>query len=195
RNDHPRCFPMADVQTPQRTRSFWPILLAAGCLLGGTAILALFLWHAFARETPPPPVVAPASTADATAEFPRFCAAVHLYPPPDTFPRSAWKDEVERGYLFFSQSGMPLQPPPIDLVVKYYEDRAPLELPVPAITKAPGPAPVRFEHTGFPGPPAPPSEAPPGWHASNANLLHLFHDRRLDLLPPHTPRPLATPLT
>jgi hypothetical protein len=173
---------MADVQTPERTRGFWPILLAAGGLLGGTAILALFLWHTFAQEPPPPPVVSPATKGDATAEVHRFCAACHLYPPPETFPRSAWKDEVERGYLFFNQSGMPLQPPPIDLVVKYYEDRAPLELPVPATTKAPGPAPVRFEPTGNPGPPVPPAEASPGWHVSNVNLVHLFDERRLDVL-------------
>ena len=111
---------MADVQTPQRTRSFWPILLAAGGLLGGTAIVALFLWHTFARETPPPPVVTPASTADATAEVHRFCAACHLYPPPDSFPPGAMKRSAPVVHVSLAEALSKGPPPPGNLAAPIF---------------------------------------------------------------------------
>jgi hypothetical protein len=107
----------------------------------------------------------------------RFCGACHAVPPADTFPRSAWKDEVERGYLFFQQSGMPLQAPPIEAVIQYYQERAPEELPPADIQRVDTPPPVQFERQDFSGPTHPELPA-----ISNVNLVHLYDKRRLDVL-------------
>src|SRR5579864_3458677 len=98
-------------------------------------VAILFLVSAgCARQTPSPP-----KTRDINAQVHKFCGACHAYPPPETFPRWAWKEEVERGYLFFTQSSLALTAPPIDDVVKYYEDRAPEKLPTlrPELSKNP----------------------------------------------------------
>jgi len=125
-----------------------------------------------------PPGKLPARDAgDVSAQVHQFCGACHAYPPPDTFPRSAWKEEVERGYVFFAQSGLAMPAPPIDDVVKHYEDRAPLELPFvrPRLTSAP--LPVRFEPMHIPGPPG---TSPPA--LSNVNLVRLHDTTRPTLL-------------
>jgi len=76
--------------------------------------------------TPAPAVAA----ADVEKEVHAFCgSACHAYPPADTFPRRYWKAEVERGFHFFEQSGRSIAAPPIEAVVRYYERRAPEELP------------------------------------------------------------------
>jgi hypothetical protein len=106
-----------------------------------------------------------------------LCGACHEYPDPSTFPRDAWMGEVVQGYRFFQQAGLPLEVPPMPEVVRYYEERAPRALPPAVIHRAPGPGPVRFEQVHFP--------APPGLSArnvSNINLVHLFDDKRLDVL-------------
>src|SRR5437762_2256531 len=69
------------------------------------------------------------------------------------------------------------RPPPLDAVVKYYEDRAPEELPPARVERAGHPLPVRFAPAETPGPPAPSTPA-----VSNVQLVHLFDDRRLDVL-------------
>jgi hypothetical protein len=107
----------------------------------------------------------------------QFCGACHAYPPPDSFPRDAWPHEVEQGYQFFSQAGMPLHAPPGDQVVQYYQERAPNELPPAHFETAATPPPVRFERTYLS---MPPNLQPVA--VSNVNLVHLFDDRRLDVL-------------
>src|SRR5206468_2509120 len=67
--------------------------------------------------------------------------------------------------------------PPMEQVVRYYEERAPLELPLPVIRRAAGPPPVRFRRTGYAVHPKVPEPA-----VSNVNLVHLFDERRLDVL-------------
>src|SRR5262249_8295938 len=129
-------------------------------------------------STPPsanPPAAPP--TEDIRVGVSRFCGACHAVPPADTFPRSAWKDEVERGYLFFQQSGMPLQAPPIEAVIQYYQERAPEELPPADIQRVASPPPVQFERQDFSGPQHPDLPA-----ISNVNLVHLYDKRRLDVL-------------
>jgi hypothetical protein len=147
------------------------LLAAAG---GGVAL------YFSVSSVPPPPPARPAAvveTGDVTDKVHRFCAACHAYPPPETFPRFAWKDEVERGFIFFRESGMTLEAPPIDAVVKHYEDRAPEKLPLPNLEPAATPPPVRFERVDLPGLP---ELSPPA--ISNVNLVHLADDRRLDVL-------------
>jgi hypothetical protein len=105
---------------------------------------------------PPPPTDGPgeASAEDVEARVHSFCGgSCHAYPPADTFPRRHWRAEVERGFRFFERSGLPLKAPPIESVVRYYEGRAPEELPPIACPVANHPLPVRFEKVGFPNPP------------------------------------------
>src|SRR5439155_22297105 len=92
--------------------------LAYGILLAGSA-------------APPGGLRATTSEArEATAEeVHRLCAACHAYPPPDTFPRSAWRREVKQGYDFFHDDpSYRFDYPPLDAVVRYYEKRAPQTL-------------------------------------------------------------------
>src|SRR5579859_6360725 len=70
------------------------------------------LWY-WLREPPPPadPIVPATSAGDVTQQVHEFCGACHGYPPADTFPRWAWKDEVERGYNFAQRSTLRLKQP------------------------------------------------------------------------------------
>jgi hypothetical protein len=63
-----------------------------------------------------------------TEEVAAFCGACHAVPEPALFPRYAWSDEVTRGYAFYRESGMQLKPPPPAEVLRYYMNRAPMEL-------------------------------------------------------------------
>jgi hypothetical protein len=146
-----------------------------GLFLGGSGLL-LAGCHRAAPEEPPPAHLA-VPVAHIAEETHRFCSACHAYPPPDTFPRSAWKEEVERGYQFFGRSGMPLVAPPIAEVIKYYEAQAPEELPPAAIERASGSPPVHFQPIAIGLPPG--VTAP---HISHVNLVHLSDPRRLDIL-------------
>jgi hypothetical protein len=61
-----------------------------------------------------------------------FCGACHAVPKPDSFPKSAWYDEVRRGYDFYFQSGRSdLHPPPQAEVTTYFRERAPAKLTIP----------------------------------------------------------------
>jgi hypothetical protein len=106
-----------------------------------------------------------------------FCGACHRLPPPDVLPRSRWKESIEQMYTFFSEAGKDLHPPPLDAAVKYYESRAPAELPLLPAAPAAGSVPVRFERITFP---AAPGASPPS--IANVNLVHLFDEQRLDVL-------------
>jgi hypothetical protein len=130
------------------------------------------------RTSQPPPIdVYTQPVADIKERVHTFCGDCHPYPPPDTFPRDAWQLEVERGYRFFSQSGRNLEAPPMDEVVKYYEERAPKELPAAQFETATTPLPVEFEKMQVP---AVAHAEPPA--ISNVNLVHLFNKDRLDVL-------------
>src|SRR5690242_15627817 len=103
----------------RRARRFlWLAVLAvaaaAGCPRGGD---------------PPPPAAAPPPPADFDKQVSLFCTHCHAFPPPDTFPRSAWKEEVEQAYRFAAAANTRVVPPPIDSVVSYFEQRAPDQLP------------------------------------------------------------------
>jgi hypothetical protein len=151
------------------------------------AALPLACWLALSAgcgrtEVPVPPAE---GVVEATAEeVHQFCGSCHAYPPPDTFPRAAWRKEVEQGYNFFALPGRykvdphrPLKVPPLDRVVAYYENRAPEELPLLPKEKPAVPYPVRFGRSDYriPGQPASPA-------ISNVNLVHLWDEQKLDLL-------------
>src|SRR5262249_28738538 len=113
----------------------------------------------------------PDDPADVSEQVHNFCgSSCHAYPPPDSFPRANWRSEVERGYRFAEQAGLTRKVPPIESVVRYYEKRAPEE--VPGTTRPPPsrPLPVRFQKQSYPGPALPPGEK---FAISNVNLVRL----------------------
>src|SRR5581483_10696563 len=97
----------------------------------------------------------------------------HAYPPPDTFPRRHWREEVLRGYRFFEKSDLALRPPPLEAAVRYYEGRAPSELPAARWENSPRPLGVRFERVSYPGP-----KVPSPFAISHVNLVHLTDPKR-----------------
>lgn len=113
-----------------------------------------------------------------TEQVHRLCAACHPYPPAETFPRSAWRKEVKQGYDFFHKDlTYRFDYPSLESVVRYYEKRAPealASLPRPDTSR---PLPFRFER-GEQRPPD--AERSPG--IAHANLVHLFHKDKLDIL-------------
>jgi hypothetical protein len=167
-----------------RGRGLVIALLVAGSLVtAGAAGAGYYVYRIHTAAGPSSP--APASAAadleepvgDIDTQVHNFCGACHNYPPPDTFPKSAWRFEVKQGYEFFNQAGMPLHPPNRDRVIEYFEAQAPEELPPASFENATTPVPVRFEQVTYP---PPPDSSPPA--VSNVNLVHLYDDRRLDIL-------------
>src|SRR5262249_14370808 len=123
----------------------------------------------------------PASAAPqeaSAAQVQKFCGtACHAYPPADTFPRAAWRREIKQAYDFFRSSKLQVDFPSQESVALYYEKRAPAELPLLKFEKPARPLPVTLQRKDY----RPPGqiEAP---SVSNVNLVHLFDERRLDVL-------------
>jgi hypothetical protein len=138
-------------------------------------------WHYYHPEpvppSPSPPGLGTLSKAEVAEQTHQFCGACHHYPPAETFPRQAWKGEVEQGYHFFLESTRRLQPPPIDQVIAYYEDQAPEQLPAAKIEPASAPLSVGFAQVTFPGPPG---SSPP--RISYVQIVPFSDQRRPDLL-------------
>src|SRR5688572_9632240 len=128
---------MSDGSRPAFSR--WWLLVAAAAVSGGLAYAVLAPKPARVTRRPRPP--------EATAEqVHQLCAACHAYPPPDSFPRSAWRKEVKQGYDFFHQDlSYRFDYPPLEAVLAYYENRAPDALPLLPPTRAPRPPTARFE--------------------------------------------------
>jgi FG-GAP-like repeat len=110
-----------------------------------------------------------------------FCGSCHAYPPPETFPRVHWPEEVRRAYDFFRDSDVQMDAPDLERVVAYYQKRAPLALPaIQQAAVAARPLPVMLERAGF-SPPDRPRVA----GVTNVHLAHLSRPDRLDLLVCH----------
>jgi hypothetical protein len=109
----------------------------------------------------------------------QFCGtACHAYPPPDTFPRSAWRREVKQAYDLFGDSNLRIMDfPSQEGVALYYERRAPEVLPLLKNAKPAHALPVRFQRKDYQLPGE--SMAPA---VSHVNLVHLFDNKRLDVL-------------
>jgi hypothetical protein len=120
-----------------------------------------------------PPAPRSVAHADIEKQVHTFCgAACHAYPPADVFPKRYWRTEVERGFRFFEQSGESMPAPPIEAVIRYYEDRAPDELPPADLAPEPQPLPVRFDRVSYPPPPGGTKVA-----VSHLDLVHLSRPR------------------
>jgi hypothetical protein len=165
---------MSDVRARPAKIALWLLTLASAGLAAAAG--AGFYLYKQIPETPQQLSSSPADK-ETEAKVHVFCGHCHAFPPPDTFPRSAWKHEVEQGFSFFDLYAPPLHPPPQEATIKYFQDRAPAELPPAQIEYASAPLPVRFEPVTFP---APPDVDMP--IISNVNLVHLYDDRRLDVL-------------
>jgi hypothetical protein len=155
----------------------WRWVVAVIALLAGGAVVSSFFFPPPSK--PPLPGPAPAVADEASAEqVHQFCGAVcHAYPPADTFPRWAWRVEVKQAYEFFLNSKLQIDFPSQESVARYYEKRAPEAFSPLKFDKPPRPYPVSFRKKEFsyPGKPAAPA-------ISNLDLVHLFDDRRLDVL-------------
>jgi hypothetical protein len=155
--------------------------LALIVALGLLAVFALGgagAWYFWREPRPTAPPTRWAEPADLPAQVHRFCSECHAYPPADTFPRSAWKTEVERGFQFASNAILRSPRPEITRVIRYYEDRAPEQLPAAVIDRATTPLPVQFAPTL--GAKGPPGATPPA--ISHVSLVHLTDPKRQEIL-------------
>lgn len=83
-----------------------------------------------AKASPDPPNES-ADWTEVHRQVVTFCGDCHETPKADRFPRSAWSDEVDRGYNFYYDSGrVDLAIPPKNKIVAYFRDQAPETLPV-----------------------------------------------------------------
>lgn len=168
----------------QRPRRIWSGLESGGVLVlvAAAALFALEGCSGNGGSGPDalPPPVYPATTPHLPERIRLFCGNCHEVPPADTFPRPVWKGLIERMYMTFNESGRPLQPPPIEEVVKFFEERAPLHLPLADIRRADHPLPLRFRRRDYAVYQGPPNLSPP--HISNVNLVHIFDAKKLDVL-------------
>ena len=127
----------------------------------------------------PPPLVSLPPVREATLEQVRqYCGTgCHGYPPPDSFPRSAWRKEVEQGFHFADRATPGLRGPSLESVIAYYENRAPLELPLPSRPVAPGRPGIGWQRRGL---------AVPGRDSFpevvNVNLVRLARGGKLQIL-------------
>jgi len=123
----------------------------------------------------PQPLVPQEASAE---QVHRFCgSACHAYPPAETFPRSAWRREIKQAYDFFRNSNLQLDFPSQESVALYYERRAPLEWPLFRHARSERGLPVSLERKDFRSAAEPLHPA-----VSNVQLVHLFNERRLDVL-------------
>jgi hypothetical protein len=153
------------MKSPSGSRRWLWVSLAGGLVLLGAGVLAACFVGKAGRDTAPG---APEDRAEVALQVHQFCGtACHAYPPPDAFPRRYWRGEVEQGFRFFEKSGLSLQAPPLESVVRYYERRAPEELAQPELQPAGGPLPCRFERR-YPG-----QYDPRPYAISNVNLVRL----------------------
>jgi hypothetical protein len=154
----------------------WYWAAAVLVVLTGALLYCYFLSPTSAPRVPESPPVAPQEAS--AAQVRRFCGtACHAYPPAETFPRSAWRREIKQAYDFFRDSKLDLDFPSQESVALYYERRAPLELPLLKQEKPAHAPPVSLRRKDYR---LPDSRLPPA--VSNVNLVHLFDERRLDVL-------------
>ena len=75
-----------------------------------------------------------ATKADLEPQIRRFCGDCHAFPPPESFPRNNWAEEVNKGFSFFYDSSRPDKDvPPLQATIDYFQARAPKKLPLPVI--------------------------------------------------------------
>jgi hypothetical protein len=64
-----------------------------------------------------------------------FCGDCHAMPSPSTFPKSAWREEVNKGFNFYAESKRTdLEVPPLLKVVEWFASRAPTTIEIPVLS-------------------------------------------------------------
>lgn len=151
----------------------WVAAGLVAALLGAGAVV-----HFLSTPGPPPDAdPSPPLSPEVEQQVRDFCSHCHVYPQPSSFPRWAWKHEVEQGYRFFDDSALSLQPPPQAAAFKYFQDRAPEKLPAVKIDYAATPFPAALAKDAWPR-----LDQIASPHVSNVSLVHLSDPRRLDVL-------------
>ncbi len=150
-------------------------------LAGGFVLAALILGiEYFTRPDQARPVPLTTTVTAATeAEVHNFCAYCHKFPPPDSFPRANWKQEVNRGFGFFEAFDHKIDKVPSEAaVLRYYQDRAPHTLPPIKVEEADTPPPAQFTKINWP-PVANDSQEP---FLSHISFVHLSDPKRKEVL-------------
>jgi hypothetical protein len=153
-----------------RVGLMWPLVLITTALAGCTGS---------PQPTGPTTVAAP---ADLEQQIQLVCTHCHAFAPPDTFPRFAWKEEVEQAYKFAAGANMPQRMPPIESVIAYFEQRAPDKLPPAVYEKSDTPLPVTFQRNSCPRLQQADGTPVTNVAVSNVNLVHLSDPNKLDVL-------------
>ncbi|MFO0871812.1 MAG: VCBS repeat-containing protein [Pirellulales bacterium] len=86
---------------------------------------------------PPPPTANPSTSAPpatavtevSEASIHQLCERCHAWPPPDSFPRELWRQEVRQAFRFIREARTPPGYPDEESVVRYFESRAPAAFP------------------------------------------------------------------
>ena len=155
--------------------------ICAVFLVGGAVAAGFFSSRPPVEATePPPPIPPPARKQERAAlgeELQQLCTACHVYASPESFPRWAWKKEIMQAYNFIATLRPDLATPPIQEVIEYFENRAPLDFPKPQVVRSKEPYPVRLEM----------HETPACVHApqnsiTNVQPVHLTDEKNLELL-------------
>ena len=116
---------------------------------------------------------------EATAEqVHQLCDACHAYPSPDSFPKSAWRKEVQLGYDFLRDSSKSGSYPSLESVVLYYENRAPDRLSKSDSGITEPRLPIHFEVAGGGWL----KDTPPFPATTHVNFVRLQPKKNLDVL-------------
>lgn len=82
------------------------------------------------RQPPQPRLTKqPAIVEAGESDVRQLCAKCHPYPPPDSFPRAIWRQEVRQAYRFIRDAKTPEPYASEESVTRYYEARAPESFP------------------------------------------------------------------
>lgn len=110
------------------------------------ALAALAVWSAVVVASPTEPPVASPPVEEASLESVKTaCGKCHVYPPPESFPRGAWRAELRQAYDFIRHSPLQGPLPSLESVARFYESRAPAAFTIP--TPNPVSASVSFRET------------------------------------------------
>ena len=164
----------------------FPTVLIAGAVFSG-------LLGACHKEAPPGSALAPSLTREKETlaakdglskrededAVRKFCASCHKFPPPETLPREKWREKIEEMYGLLGQTkdAAPPSAPSLEAAVRYYVERAPLELPLCRSTVELGPGPLSLKKI-----PLKLNGVPPYPGTANLKFCHLQDEKRFDLL-------------
>lgn len=141
--------PRSPWHSPQRPRLWHGGRHAPARLLARAWLPPVLLVICGCGQADPP--ASPSETAGRDSlerQVAAFCGDCHAVPPPASFPRRAWREQVELGHRFYVESGRTdLRVPPMNDVIGYYESRAPEELVLQTPPEPADGGKIRFERT------------------------------------------------